>query len=86
VECARWALKASSFMLQTRAMFFQTQEWQGTARIQFNNGSYSDNDIADVITQRLTEPFNVYKKVFIPVVNTIGLAINSRTALPRTAG
>ncbi len=44
----------------------QTREWQGTARIEFNNGSYSDNDIADVITQRLSEPFNVYKKVFIP--------------------
>jgi hypothetical protein len=45
----------------------QTQEWQGTFRIDFNNGSYSDDDIADVVTQRLIEPFNIYKSVFIPV-------------------
>jgi hypothetical protein len=45
----------------------QTQEWQGTFRIEFNNGSYSDDDIADVFTQRLIEPFNIYKNVFIPV-------------------
>ncbi len=45
----------------------QTQEWQGTFRIEFNNGSYSDDDIVDVFTQRLTEPFNIYKNVFIPV-------------------
>jgi hypothetical protein len=31
----------------------QTQEWQGTFRIEFNNGSYSDDDIVDVFTQRL---------------------------------
>jgi hypothetical protein len=45
----------------------QTQEWQGTFRIEFNNGSYSDDDIVDVFTQRLTTPFNIYKNVFIPV-------------------
>jgi hypothetical protein len=45
----------------------QTQEWQGTTRIELNNGSYSDDDIVDVFTQRLTTPFNVYKSVFIPV-------------------
>lgn len=45
----------------------QTQEWQGTFRVYLNNGSYSDNDIADVFTQRLTSPFNIYKNVFIPV-------------------
>jgi hypothetical protein len=45
----------------------QTQEWQGTIRIEFNNGSYSDDDFVDVFTQRLTAPFNVYKNVFIPV-------------------
>ena len=45
----------------------QTQEWQGTFRIEFNNGSYSDDDIVDVYTQRLITPFNVYKNVFIPV-------------------
>ena len=44
----------------------QTQEWQGTFRIEFNNGAYSDDDIVDVLTQRLTTPFNVYKRVFIP--------------------
>src|SRR2546426_2801081 len=45
----------------------QTQEWQNTFRIEFNNGSYSDDDIVDVLTQRLTAPFNLYKNVFIPV-------------------
>ena len=45
----------------------QTQEWQGTTRILFNNGSYTDDDIVDVFTQLLTTPFNVYKDVFIPV-------------------
>lgn len=44
----------------------QTQEWQGTFRIEFHNGSYSDDDIADVLTQRITTPFNIYKNVVIP--------------------
>ena len=45
----------------------QTQEWQGTFRAEFNNGSYTDDDIVNVFTQKLTEPFNIYKSVFIPV-------------------
>jgi len=45
----------------------QTQEWQNTFRIEFNNGSYSDDDIVDVFTQRLVEPFNIYKNIFLPV-------------------
>jgi hypothetical protein len=45
----------------------QTQEWQNTFRAEFNNGSYTDNDIVDVFTQRLIEPFNIYKNVSIPV-------------------
>ena len=45
----------------------QTQEWQGTFRAEFNNGGYTDNDIADVITQRITTPLNIYKNIFIPV-------------------
>src|SRR5437764_1231119 len=45
----------------------QTQEWQNTFRIDFNNGSYSDDDIVDVFTQRLITPFNIYKNIFIPV-------------------
>jgi len=44
----------------------QTQEWQNTFRIEFNNGSYSDDDIVDVFTQRLITPFNIYKNIFIP--------------------
>jgi hypothetical protein len=44
----------------------QTQEWQNTFRIEFNNGSYSDDDIVDVFTQRLLTPFNIYKNVSIP--------------------
>ena len=45
----------------------QTQEWQDTFRAEFNNGSYTDDDIVDVFTQLLTTPFNIYKNVFIPV-------------------
>ena len=45
----------------------QTQEWQATFRGEFNNGSYTDEDIVDVFTQKLTEPFNIYKNVFLPV-------------------
>ena len=45
----------------------QTQEWQATFRANFHNGSYTDDDIVDVFAQRLTEPFNIYKNVFIPV-------------------
>jgi hypothetical protein len=44
----------------------QTQEWQATARAYFNNGSYTDNDVAWGYTQRINEPQHVYKNVFIP--------------------
>src|SRR5213592_1585076 len=44
----------------------QTQEWQATFRANFHNGSYTDDDIVDVFTQRLTTPFNIYKNVVIP--------------------
>jgi hypothetical protein len=43
-----------------------TQEWQVTFRADFNNGAYTDNDIADVITQAITTPLHLYKNVFIP--------------------
>ena len=43
-----------------------TQEWQNTFRAEFNNGAYTDDDIVDVFTQRITVPFHVYKNVFIP--------------------
>jgi uncharacterized protein DUF5916 len=43
-----------------------TQEWQGTFRADLNNGGYTDDDIADVFTQRITTPFHIYKSVFIP--------------------
>src|SRR5712664_60845 len=43
-----------------------TQEWQGTFRAEFNNGAYTDDDIADVFTQRISTPFHIYKNVFIP--------------------
>jgi hypothetical protein len=45
----------------------QTQEWQATFRLEFQNGSYSDDDIVDVFAQRLTTPFNIYKNVNLPV-------------------
>ena len=44
----------------------QYQEWQGTFRADFNNGAYTDDDIADVFTQRITTPLHIYKNVFIP--------------------
>ena len=44
-----------------------TQEWQNTFRAEFNNGAYTDDDIVDVFTQRITAPFHIYKNVFIPV-------------------
>jgi hypothetical protein len=45
----------------------QSQEWQNTFRLEFHNGSYTDDDIVDVFAQRLIEPFNLYKNVSIPV-------------------
>jgi hypothetical protein len=45
----------------------ETQEWQATFRANFNNGSYTDDDIVDAFAQRLTTPFNIYKNVFIPI-------------------
>ena len=44
----------------------QTQEWQGTFRAEFHNGAYTDDDIVDVFTQRITTPLNIYKNIFIP--------------------
>ena len=44
----------------------QTQEWQGTFRADFNNGAYTDDDLANVFTQRITTPLHIYKNVFIP--------------------
>jgi hypothetical protein len=44
----------------------QTQEWQGTFRAEFHSGAYTDDDIADVFTQRITTPLNIYKNIFIP--------------------
>src|SRR5258708_3082885 len=43
-----------------------TQEWQNTFRADFNNGAYTDDDIEDVFTQRITTPLHIYKDVFIP--------------------
>ena len=43
-----------------------TQEWQSTFRAEFHNGGYTDDDIVDVFTQRITAPFHIYKSVFIP--------------------
>lgn len=43
-----------------------TQEWQNTFRAEFHNGAYTDDDIVDVFTQRITTQFHIYKNVFIP--------------------
>lgn len=45
----------------------QTLEWQGTFRAEFQNGSYTDDDIVDALEQRITAPFNIYKNVVIPI-------------------
>jgi uncharacterized protein DUF5916/cellulose/xylan binding protein with CBM9 domain len=45
----------------------QTQEWQGTFRAEFNNGAYTDDDITDVFTQRISTPLNIYKNIVIPI-------------------
>ena len=43
-----------------------TQEWQGTFRAFLDNGAFTDNDIVDVFTQRITTPLQIYKNIFIP--------------------
>ena len=45
----------------------QTQEWQSTFRADFHSGAYTDDDIVDVFTQRITTPLHIYKDVFIPI-------------------
>src|SRR5947207_2876095 len=47
----------------------QTQEWQTTFRAEFNTGSYTDDDILNVFSERLIEPFNKFNNVSIPVVS-----------------
>jgi hypothetical protein len=44
----------------------QTQEWQESLRALFNNGALTDNDVADVFTQRITTPLQIYKNIYIP--------------------
>src|SRR2546425_1164206 len=44
----------------------QTQEWQTTFRANFHNGAYTDDDPFDSFIQRLSSPFNIFKKVVIP--------------------
>src|SRR5207244_5500762 len=43
----------------------QTRECHTPFRAEFN-GAYTDDDIVDVFTQRLTQPFNIYKNINIP--------------------
>jgi len=43
-----------------------TQEWLTSFYAEFNNGGYTDDDIVDVFTQRITTPLHIYKNVFIP--------------------
>lgn len=44
----------------------QTQEFEAAAEAIFHNGSFTDNDIATVTTQRLSEPFILFGDVAIP--------------------
>jgi hypothetical protein len=59
-------IQGSMFHAPDTHHVLQTQEWLTTLRVKFQNGAVSDNDIEDVITQRLNQPFNIYKNVFIP--------------------
>jgi hypothetical protein len=59
-------IQGSMFHAPDTHHVLQTQEWLSTLVVKFRNGSVSDNDIADVVTQRLTAPFNIYKNVSIP--------------------
>lgn len=43
-----------------------SQETQGTFRAYFNNGSFTDDDVVHVLTQRLATPLNIYKQITIP--------------------
>ena len=61
-------LQFEGFMLHapdTRGQV-STQEWQNTFRADFHSGAYTDDDIVDVFTQRITTPLHLYKNVFIP--------------------
>jgi hypothetical protein len=44
----------------------QFQEWTESFRILFQNGALTDNQAVDSYYQRLNQPFNIYKDVFIP--------------------
>lgn len=44
----------------------QTQEWQTTFRIVFQNGAYTDDDLFDNFIQYLPQSFNLFKNVYIP--------------------
>ena len=44
----------------------QFQQWTESFRILFQNGALTDNQAVDVYYQRLNQPFNIYKNVFIP--------------------
>src|SRR5215472_7171328 len=43
-----------------------SQEWLNSFYAALNNGGYTDDDIVDVFTQRITTPLHIYKDVFIP--------------------
>ncbi len=43
-----------------------TQEWLTSFYAELNNGGYTDDDIVNVFTQRITTPLHIYKNVFIP--------------------
>jgi len=43
-----------------------TQEWLTSFYAGFNNGGYTDDDIVNVFTQRITTLLHIYKNVFIP--------------------
>ncbi len=43
-----------------------TQEWLTSFYAELNNGGYTDDDIVNVFTQRITTLLHIYKNVFIP--------------------
>lgn len=55
-----------SFCLRRTRSVRSQRKRQGTFRADLHNGGYTDDDISDVFTQRITTPFHIYKSVFIP--------------------
>ena len=59
----------------------QTQEWQTTFRIVFQNGAYTDDDLFDNFIQYLPQSFNLFKNVYIPAYIHTGTVDSCSTGI-----